>query len=225
MRTNAQKLLVALTVALFAFSGCKKEKITAESPFVATEHFIGGTITPKNGSYTSVFLIKLLADNKAVFMSSGKDFAGDYVLSKDSLIVTVSDPNNYRVAKFAINQKHELTSAYYKALTLEYNATGELITIGDKNQLAGKRFKGEEFKMGGTSYRKDLVYKFAASGTTFGADVEANADDKANTYELINNNAFRFKDGARVEFGFASNKKLTVFRLSGLYYYGKYDQQ
>lgn len=225
MKLSKHKLLVTLTVSLFALNGCKKEKIATENPFIVTEHFVGGTIRPKSGSYTSVFLIKLLTDNKAVFLTSGRDFAGDYVLTKDSLIVTVSDPNNYRIAKFAISQKHELTSAYYKALTTEYDATGELITIGNKNQLAGKRFKGEEFKMGGTSYRKDLVYKFAASGTTFGADVEANADDKANTYELINNNAFRFKDGARVEFGFASNKKLTVFRLSGLYYYGKYDQQ
>jgi hypothetical protein len=226
IKMKYQKSLLVLIATLFALSGCKKDKTTTEQPFVATEYFIAGTITPKSGSYASVYFIKIMENNKAVFMGSGNDFTGDYTLTKDSLIVTISDPNNYRIAKFAINDQHQLTQAYYRALTTEYNATGELIKIEDTNQLAGKSFKGEEFKMGSVSFRKDLIYKFGATGTTYGSSLDASAiNDKANTYELINNSAFKYKSGSNVELGFVANKKLTVFRLSGLYYYGKYEQQ
>lgn len=228
MKINYLKTLILLTICALALVSCKKDKasVEQEKPFVVTDFFIAGTTTPKSGSYSSVYFIKLLENNKATFMGSGNDFSGDYKLTKDSLIVTISDPNNYRIAKYAINDKHQFTSAYYRALTTEYTATGELIKIEATNQLAGKTFKGEEFKMGPTSFRKDLIYKFGAAGTTYGSGLDiATIDDRLNTYELINNSAFKFKNGTNVELGFVANKKLTAFRSSGLFYYGKYDQQ
>jgi hypothetical protein len=228
MKITYSRLLFCFALSIFVMSSCKKnaEPIDEGTPFELTDNYIAGTITPKSGSYSSVYFIKLLQGNKGVFISSGNDFTGDYTLSKDSLIFTVSDPNNYRIVKFAINSDHKLTSAYYRALTTEYAATGQLLKIESSNQLAGKSFKGEEFKLGALSNKKDLVYRFNTTGTSYGQGVDASAIDvSANSFELINNSAFKYKSGSTVELGFIANKTLTVFRLSGLYYYGSYAQQ
>jgi hypothetical protein len=229
MNTKNTIALAMLILTSLSFTSCKKDSQDSREvviPFEPTSHFIAGTITPKNGSYKSVFFIKLLEANKAVFVSSGNDFSGDYNLTKDSLIVTVSDPNNYRIAKFAINSDHQLTSAYYRALTTEYGATGQLLKIETTNQLLGKTFKGEEFKLGAVSNRKDFIYKFGPSALTYGSGLDAAAINSAtNTYELINGSAFKYKSGTTVELGFIANKKLTVFRSSGLFYYGDFLQQ
>lgn len=224
MKNRYLNMLVILS-GLIALAACKKEKkgVIPEKPFALTDNFIGGTLTPQNNSYTSVYLISFLADNKATYTSSGRDFDADYVLTKDSLIVTVSDPNNYKTAKFAINSDHKLTSAYYRALTKEYAATGELIAIAKTNQLLGKVFKGEEFKFGGNSNRKDLYFKFNATALSYGTGIDKNAlDDTTNGYQAINNSAFKYKNGDVTELGFLSGKQLTTFRVSGLYYYGKF---
>ena len=228
MNNQFKKLALLVALAVGVVSSCKKDDSShqAEKPFVISEYYIAGTITPKSGSYTSVYLIKLLEDNKAVFVGTGNDLRGEYSLTKDSLIVTIPDPNNYRTARFAINSEHQLTSSYYRALTTEYGSTGNLLKIEENNQLAGKVFKGEEFKMGPVSFRKDLNYKFNGSGLTLGSGIDLNAiDDEGITYELINNSAFKYKSGSTTEIGFLSNNQLTVFRSSGLFYYGRYAQQ
>ncbi|TDH26962.1 hypothetical protein EXU57_09160 [Segetibacter sp. 3557_3] len=227
MKNTFAKSMLFTAIIMTSLAACKKDNTgPAEKPFVVTDHYVAGTITPANNAYNSVYMISLLENNKAVFISSGNNFTGDYTLTKDSLIVIISDPANYRVAKFAINEKHELTSAYYRALTTEYKATGKLLEIEATNQLAGKTFKGEEFKMGPVSFKKDLVYKFSSTGTTYGSGTDPQTiNDQSNAFELINNSAFKFKSGSNVEMGFYTNNQLTVFRLSGLYYFGTYTQQ
>lgn len=109
---------------------------------------------------------------------------------------------------------------------MEYKATGNLLPLAKENQLAGKTFKGEEFKMGPVSNRPNLMYKFNAQGTAFGTGVDAAAlDANANAVELLNNSAFRYKSGSTTEIGFVNGNQLTVFRSSGLFYYGNYTQQ
>jgi len=230
MKIKNKLALTMVGLVAIGLAGCKKnsDEILGESPakFDATTHFIAGTITPKNGSYKSVYFIKLLDGNKAVFMSSGNDFSGDYSLTKDSLIVTISDPNNYRIAKYAINAQNQLTSAYYRALTTEYMASGQLLKIETQNQLAGMTFKGEEFKLGALSNRKDLTYKFSPNSLSYGSGLDARAITvSSNTYESINGVAFKYKNGTNVELGFIADKKLTLFRSSGLFYYGEFAQQ
>lgn len=212
---------------LFAFASCNDDEVAPEIiPFVLTDHYVAGTLTPQNNAYNSVYLISFLADNKAVFIGSGNNLPGEYRLTKDSLIFEVSDPNNYRIARFALNENHEITSAYYRALTMEYGATGSLLAIGTTNQLAGKTFKGEEMKMGPTSFRPNLVYQFNAAGTSYGSGVDpATINADANSFELINNSAFKYRQGSTTELGFVKDEKLTVFRQSGLFYFGTYAQQ
>jgi len=211
----------------FAFASCNDDDATPEpTPFVLTDHYVAGTLTPKSNTYSSVYLISFLQNNKAVFIGSGNNLTGDYRLTKDSLIVEISDPNNYRIARFGINENHELTSAYYRALTMEYGATGTLVPIAATNQLAGKTFKGEEMKMGPTSFRKDLLYRFNVAGTSYGSGVDpATINPDANSFELINNSTFKYKQGSTTELGFVVDQKLTVFRQSGLFYFGTYTQQ
>ena len=230
MKIEKRTTLIIAFITALGLASCKKNSDDAlgESPakFDVTTQFIAGTITPKNGSYKSVYLIKLLEGNKAVFMSSGNDFSGDYILTKDSLIVTISDPNNYRIAKYAINAQNQLTSAYYRALTTEYTASGQLLKIESQNQLTGKTFKGEEFKLGAVSNRKDLIYKFSPGSLSYGSGLDAGVINvSSNTYELINGVAFKSKNGTNVELGFIADKKLTLFRSSGLFYYGEFTQQ
>ena len=220
-------LCVFASGLLFSVNSCKKDKETEqEKPFVVTDYFVAGTISPQSGSYESVYLISLLENNKAVFIGTGNDLTGEYTLSKDSLIVTISDANNFRTARFAINDKHELTSAYYRALTMEYKATGTLVPIAPNNTLSGKTFKGDEFKMGPDSNVKDLIYKFSATANSYGNGTDEPAlDVNAKSYGLIHGAAFKHKSGSVTEIGFLNNKQLTVFRSSGLFYYGKYTQQ
>jgi heat shock protein HslJ len=228
---TVKTLSLILTACLLAFSSCKK-KNDAEpepaKPFVITNHFVAGTLSQKSGTkYTSVFFIQLLEDNKALFINtSSNNLVGTYTLSETELVFEVTG-GNARIAKFTLDKDKKITSAYYKALTTEYDATGELLPVKETNELAGKNFKGEEFKMGEISNRPSLTYSFNKAGTTsFGSGIDATAiDNTTNNYTLIGGSGFKYVNGSTVELGFVSNKKLTVFRSSGLFYYGKYDQQ
>lgn len=219
-------------VSLFALSAaalmsCRNndnESSGSEEAFNITNHIIAGTTASTKGSKNkSVFIIKLLENNRAVFMNSSSDLAGEYQLTKDSLIVTITDPSNYRVAKFAINEKKELTSAYYKALKLEYkDVTGVLIKKESSNQLAKKLFKGDEYKWGNLN-NKDFHYKFNDEGTQYGSGTDASTilTDKEIT-ENIGNTAFRYRSRNISEIGFVSGDSLTVFKQQGLYHFGTY---
>lgn len=220
--------IIALLVTTGLFQACKKNKdAQQEASFPITDYFVSGTISPKSGTYTSVYLISFKENNKATFTSSSaNDLEGTYQIKNDTLTFEVTDPNNYRIAKFGINKNHELTSAYYRALQLEYVATGSLNKIESTNQLAGKTFKGEEFKLGPVSNRKDFYYKFSSNDLSYASGLDVTSiTGITRTYQLINNSAFKLKSGSETEIGFLVNKKLTVFRLSGLYYFGTYNQQ
>lgn len=224
-------LTLTFAVLIMGFASCKKENAAEADlakPFTITDHFVAGTLAQKTGTkYNSVYFIQLLDDNKALFInSSSTNLVGTYTLSETELVFEVTG-GNARIARFTLDKDKKITSAYYKALTTEYDATGELLTVKETNELAGKKFKGEEFKMGEISNRAGLVYSFNKAGTTtYGSGTEATAiDNTVNNYTLIGGNGFKYVNGTAVELGFVSNKKLTVFRSSGLYYYGKYDQQ
>lgn len=220
-------LLLALTTI---FSSCDKDKTQPEpaKPFQITDYFVAGTLTQKSGSkYTSVFFIQLLEDNKAMMInSSSTNLAGTYTLTDNELTFEVTG-GNARMAKFTLDADKKVTSAYYKALTTEYDATAELLSVNESNELAGKTFKGEEFKMGQVSNRLGVIYSFNKAGTTtYGSGTDAvTIDNSTNNYTLIGGRGFKHLNGITVELGFISNKKLTVFRSSGLFYYGSYDQQ
>ncbi|RWU10586.1 hypothetical protein [Pedobacter chitinilyticus] len=223
------KALFIILSVTFMSSGCKKdhhdEETTPEKPFVITEHYIAGTLTQKTGSkYSSVFFIQLLKDGKATFInSSATNLSGTYTLTDTELVFEVTG-GNARIAKFTLDKDKKVTSAYYKALTTEYEATGELLPVKETNELTGKTFKGDEYKMGEVSNRTGLNYSFGA--TAYGSGTDATTIDKTtNNYTLIGGSGFKYVNGSNVELGFVSNKKLTVFRVSGLYYYGKYTQQ
>lgn len=220
-----------LFTALVILNSCKKNKeITPEpaAPFDIKNNFLAGTLSQKSGSkYTSVFFIQFLEDNKALMInSSSANLAGTYTLTATELTFEVTG-SNARIAKFTLDANKKITAAYYKALTTEYNATGELLPVKETNELAGKTFKGEEFKMGEVSYRTGLTYVFNTESTkSYGSGTDVTAIDKTtNNYTLIGGSGFKYINGSNVELGFVSNKKLTVFRIGGLYYYGKYDQQ
>jgi hypothetical protein len=226
------KVLAAVLTAAVISSGCKKDKVAdtaPEKPFVITDYFIAGTTAPKSSTnkYKSVFFIRFLEDNKALFINtSANNLSGTYTVTDNEIVFEVTG-GNARIAKFALDVNKKVTSAYYKALTTEYEATGELLQIKDTNELAGKTFKGEEFKMDGSSNRTGLTYSFNNAGfTTYGSGTDAASIDKgANNYTLIGGSGFKYVNGSNVELGFVANKQLTVFRVSGLYYYGKYSQQ
>ncbi|MCF3108099.1 hypothetical protein LL912_04860 [Niabella sp. CC-SYL272] len=220
-----------ISAAIIAISGCKKNDITPQpdKPFVITDHFVAGTNTQKTGSrYTSVYFIQFLENNKALFIaSSASNLEGTYTLTDSTLLFEVTG-GNARTAKFTLDKHKKITSAYYTGNgPVEYEATAELLPITATNELAGKTFKGEEFKMGEVSNRQGLIYNFNRAGTTtYGSGTDAAAmDNTATNYTLIGGSGFKSVNGSTTELGFISNKKLTVFRLSGLYYYGKYDQQ
>jgi len=228
---SIKTLSLILTACLLAFSSCKK-KNNAEpesaKPFVITNHFVAGTLTQRSGSkYMSVFFIQLLEDNKALFInSSPNNLVGTYTLSETELVFEVTG-GNARIARFTLDKDRKVTSAYYKALTTEYDATGELLPVKESNELAGKTFKGDEYKIGEISNRAGLNFNFNKTGTTtYGSGIDATAiDNTTNNYTLIGGSGFKYVNGSTVELGFVSNEKLTVFRSSGLFYYGKYDQQ
>ncbi|RZK40934.1 MAG: hypothetical protein EOO90_13280 [Pedobacter sp.] len=220
-------MAVILSFILF-FTACTKEQVAPEKPFSITENFIAGTLTSRSGSIaTSVFFIQFLEGNKALFInSSANNLVGNYTLSDTELVFEVTG-GNARVAKFTLDKDKKITSAYYKALTMEYDATGELLPITETNELAGKSFKGEEFKMGQVSNRNSVIYSFSKVGTTtYGSGIDASTIDNATTtYTLIGGSGFKSVSGSTIELGFVSNRKLTIFKSSGLSYYGKYDQQ
>jgi len=224
-----KKLSLLLLIGTVAFNGCKKKNEPAPSePFVITKHIIAGTLTPKTGSkYSSVFFIQFLEGNKALFInSSSTNLTGDYTITDNEIVFEVTG-GNARIARFTLDANKKITSAYYKALTMESDATGELLPVQETNQLAGKTFKGEEFKMGAVSNRNGVIYSFNKVGTTSygsGTDI-AIIDNSVNNYTLIGGSGFKHVNGSTVELGFISNKKLAVFRSSGLFYYGTYDQQ
>ncbi|MEJ7558587.1 MAG: hypothetical protein WKF66_09790 [Pedobacter sp.] len=220
-----------ITAILLAFTSCKKNndpEPEPSKPFEITDHFVAGTLAQKTGNkYTSVFFIQLLEDNKALFInSSSSNLVGTYTVSETELVFEVTG-GNARIAKFTLDKDKKITSAYYKALTTEYDAIGELLEVKETNELAGKKFKGDEFKIGEVSNRAGVIYSFNKAGTTtYGSGIDAaTIDNAANNYTLIGGNGFKYVSGSTVELGFVSNKKLTVFRSSGLFYYGKYDQQ
>jgi hypothetical protein len=227
---TVKSLSLILIACIVAFSSCKKNEAEPEpaKPFVITDHFVAGTLSQKSGTkYTSVFFIQLLEGNKALFInSSSTNLVGTYTLTETELVFEVTG-GNARIARFTLDKGKKITSAYYKALTTEYDATGELLPVKETNELAGKTYKGEEFKMGEISNRPGLIYSFNKAGTTtYGSGVDAAAiDNAANSYTLIGGSGFKYLNGSNVELGFVSNKKLTVFRSGGLFYYGKYDQQ
>lgn len=224
------KMILALATCLLIFNSCKKtndEVPEPTKPFVITENFVAGTLTSRSGTKsTSVFFIQLLEDNKALFInSSSNNLAGTYTLTDTELTFEVTG-GNARIARFTLDKDKKVTSAYYKALTMEYDATGELLPVKTTNELAGKVFKGDEYKMGDVLFRQALVYNFASTGTSYGSGTDAGAIvNTDNTYTLIGGSGFKYQSGSTTELGFVSGKRLTVFRSSGLSYYGKYDQQ
>lgn len=220
-------ITVIVLTGLLVASCQKNENLEPDKPetFDITNHYIAGTISPKSDSYKSIYLIKLLADNKAVFMGTGNDLTGSYSLTKDSLIIVVENKDNFRTARFSINEKHELTSAYYRALAMEYKATGTLIKIPEQNMLSGKTYKGEEYKMGPALNKSSWFYKFSSTDLNYGSAEQLSGLETKNQYELINNSAFKYKNGNTTEIGFVVDKQLTVFRSSGLFYFGAYQQQ
>lgn len=227
------KKLSLFTLAIsMVFIACRKESEVEREPakpYDIKEHFVAGTNIQKTGSkYTSVYFIQFLEDNKALFIgSSSTNIVGNYLLTEDSLIFEVTG-GNARTARFSLDKNKKITSAYYRgAGPVEYESTGELLALTETNELAGKTFKGEEFKMGEVSNRSGLIYNFNRNGTTtYGSGTDAaTIDNTLNSYTLIGGVAFKYLNGSNAELGFLSNKKLTVFRSSGLFYYGKYNQQ
>ncbi|CEN53943.1 hypothetical protein ACF3OB_00410 [Capnocytophaga canis] len=214
-----------LATILIIMSSCTKDeqlqKPDLEKEFDITEHFIAGTIGDKN---KSVYVINFLEKGKAVFLNSSQELIGNYTLTKDSLIFEIKSDSNYRIAKFALNDKKQVTSAYYRALKKVYPATATLVSIPEENQLVGKVFKGEEYKFG-ESFRPVFHYKFDEKGTHYGSGVDVNAVTPNKKLELINNCVFRFKDTGISEIGYFVGNTLTVFRYQGLYYFGEYELQ
>jgi hypothetical protein len=205
---SIKTLSLILTACLLAFSSCKKKNDAEpkpDKPFVITNHFVAGTLSQKSGTkYTSVFFIQLLEDNKALFINtSSTNLVGTYTLSETELVFEVTG-GNARIARFTLDKNKKITSAYYKALTTEYDATGELLPVNETNELAGKNFKGEEFKMGEISNRPGLTYSFNKAGTTtFGSGIDAAAiDNTTNNYTLIGGSGFKYVNGSTVELGF-----------------------
>ncbi len=226
-------LTTTIMASAILFASCSKNDDTTpvpepEKPFDITEHFVAGTLTQATGSkYTSVFFIQFLEDNKALMINtSANNLSGTYTMTEDSLIFEV-EGGNARTARFAIDENKKITGAYYTAFTsLQYNATGEILTSSEENALAGKSFKGEEFKMGDVSNNPGFIYSFNNTATQYGSGTIADTINNTRmNYTLIGGSAFKAINGSVTELGFLSNKTLTVFKASGLYYYGKYEQQ
>jgi len=226
-----KSLPLAILAGIVAVSGCKKND-TAPGPekaFVITNYFVAGTNTQATGSrYTSVYFIQFLENNKALFIGTASDnLEGIYRLTGDSLIFEVTG-GNARTARFFLDKDKKIASAYYKGNgPVEYEAAARLLPVTANNELAGKTFKGDEFKMGEIPYRSGLIYRFGKAGSnTYGTGTDASViDNAANNYTLIGGSGFKSVNGTITELGFVADQRLTVFRSGGLYYYGKYDQQ
>lgn len=230
MKSLRIRSLVIVAMA-FMLTGCEKgadlPASPSEQPLEITDHFVAGTLAQKNGSkYTSVFFIRFLEDGKALFISSASNnLVGNYRWSETEIVFEVTGGNS-RIARFNIDENNNITAAYYKALETEYETTAMLLPITESNQLAGKVFEGEEYKMGQEQHRAGLIYDFHSTFPTYDSGTSLQAlDNTAKEYTLIGGSAFKYVRGKEVELGFISNQALTVFRVSGLYFYGVYDQQ
>lgn len=225
---STKKLSLFIVATALALGGCKKEKAASEpeKPFEITEHFLAGTIAQPNKASTSVYLIKLLENNKAIQIGSGSsDFSGEYTLTKDSLIFIANIPGNYRELRCAISAKHEITGAKYKGSTsMDYHTTAALIKIEQQNQLMGKTFKGEEYRFGPVVDKPVWYYKFDATGNAYGSGIEVPTATPY-TPEIINNSAFKFKASNYTEIGFVNVDSLTVYRSESLPRFGAYKKQ
>ncbi|WP_264845592.1 hypothetical protein [Capnocytophaga catalasegens] len=227
MRNTISNMFFILVLSIFI--SCSKEttpeeKITQpeiKKEFDIKEHFIAGVLGDKN---KSVYLIKFLEKEKAIFMNSTQEFIGKYKFTDKTLEFEVDDPNNYRIAQFTFDENYNVISSYYRALQMEYPSKSVLLSIPDKNLLAGKTFVGKEYKFGAED-KPILHYKFDETGTKYGSAVDLNTLTTNRKIELINNCAFRFKDKGISEIGFINKDVLTVFRVQGLYYFGEYKEK
>lgn len=227
-------LLLAATLFLVTImpSCDHRDHLSIEKPFDIKEHFIAGTNEPLKGAYfRSIYFIKFLEDNKAAIIDGRQVTLADYVLTKDSLIVSyISEKvpkSDSMVYKFSLDMNKNITSSFYKSFTMESKSSGRLFPVKDSNLLAGKVFKGEEFKWSSGSFNKNWYYKFSSDGKTYGTGNDINTiDDKAYPYELINAIGFRSKQGNYLHLGYVTDS-LTTFRVGagGFYFFGKYGKQ
>ncbi|RYY54630.1 MAG: hypothetical protein EOO05_20120 [Chitinophagaceae bacterium] len=230
MRTIKTSLLICFTLLLAI--GCKRDpELQPEplTPFDIRDQLVAITIKPKTGSskYTSVFFLQFLENNKALFISSSAtNVVGNYTLTDSELSFEVTG-GNARTAKFTLDKDKRITAASYKgAGPLEYETTGEIFPLKQSNQLAGRVFKGDEMGMSGTLSRAGLNYNFSRDISSYGSGTDAAAiDNTSSSYTLYGGNAFKATTSGGTEIGYVSNGKLTVFRLSSLYYSGSYQQQ
>jgi len=227
MKSLQKTALIALA-GLSMFSGCGKDKENdpapePEKPFDITEHFVAGTIG--NSSYAGVFFIQFLEDDRALFIdSSPSNIAGNYTLTDTELVFEATGANE-RLAKFALDENKKITSATYSgAGPAKYQAVGNLLTVTESNQLAGKVFEGEGANFLGAKSKK--TYDFHAKTATYGVGADAaEIDNTANNYILIGGSGFKHVNGSTVEIGFLLDRKLTTFLGSGLFYSGVHDQK
>jgi hypothetical protein len=230
LKLSTIQTLFTIALLFVMLQSCSKDdggSGNTETKFSYTNYYVAGTITQKTGTkYNSTYMITFQNDSSATFIGASSIFNGKYKVEKDTLIFEVPDPNNYRIAKFGINSNHELTSSYYRALTLEYNSTGKLIKNPESNQFAGKIFKGDQYKMGEVLNAAGFTYKFNSTGTAFGFGPDgATIDNSANTFAMYNNAAFRYENGGIKEFGVLIDGKLVTLKVSGLFYYGTFSPQ
>ena len=101
MRNTINNIFFILATSIFI--GCSKDKPVEEivlqqetkKEFDIKERFIAGVLGDKN---KSVFLIKFLEKEKAIFMNSSQEFIGKYKLTDKILEFEVDDVSNYRIA-------------------------------------------------------------------------------------------------------------------------------
>lgn len=232
MKLFKKLLLAALTISM-VFIACKKESAVEPEPvkpFDIKEHFVAGTLKSTTGTSISVFFIQFLENNKAMLINTNaNNLVGPYTLTDDSLILTVGGGNAF-TARFALDKDRKITFADYDPVsgTVVYETTAMLLSATDTNELAGKTFKGDE-KGGNPPYgipRAGVIYNFNADTTAFGSGTDAlTINNKAIGYTSIGGRGFKYLSGSNAELGFVYDKKLTVFRSSGLSYYGVYNQQ
>jgi hypothetical protein len=161
--------------------------------------------------------------------SSANSLVGPYTLTNDSLVLTVEGGNAF-IARFALDKDKKITFADYDPVsgTVVYETTAMLLSITETNELAGKTFKGDERggNPPGWPPRVGLIYNFKAGASTYGSGTDAaTIDNTTYSYKLIGGSGFKYQSGSNTELGFIYDKKLTVFRSSGLSYYGVYNQQ
>ncbi|MDO4224819.1 MAG: hypothetical protein Q4C75_02885 [Bergeyella zoohelcum] len=198
--------------------GAETTSTSTQTAFDIQNYFVAGTIGLPN---KSTYAISFLEKNKAIVHMSSADFIGEYTfVAGKSLVVEVKDPANYRIFKLALDADNKVQLAYYQALQMAYVTTGNFFELKANNQLAGKTFKGIEYKMGGKE-NGEKNYTFSTSGTSYLYDNET----ENRSVELINNSVFRYKGNKISELGFVAGDSLTTFRTQGIYYFGTFKQQ